>query len=72
MSFIKCDGTEPLSDEQERLARSSVLAVHACSPRVLDAHVALYRAIAFGEGPLPRSRREMIAVAVSSMNGCLY
>jgi len=41
-------------------------------PRVLSRHTPLYREIMFSEGELTRSEREMIAVVVSSTNGCRY
>lgn len=72
MSYISCKSTRPLKKELRRPARSSILGIHACSPEVMEAHIQLYRTISFGEGPLSRAMREMIAVAVSGINGCHY
>jgi len=42
------------------------------NPAVLDASMALYMQIMKGPSPLSRAQREMIAVAVSSINDCYY
>ena len=41
-------------------------------PRVLHASMALYREIMFGESPLTRVERELLAVVVSAANSCHY
>ena len=41
-------------------------------PRVLRASMALYREIMFGESPLTRVERELLAVVVSAANTCHY
>ncbi|MFN2627139.1 MAG: carboxymuconolactone decarboxylase family protein [Gaiellaceae bacterium] len=41
-------------------------------PRVLKASMALYREIMFGESPLTRVERELLAVVVSAANSCHY
>ena len=42
------------------------------NPEVLDASMNQYRAIMFGESPLSRAQREMLAVVTSVANGCHY
>lgn len=42
------------------------------NPEVLEASMNLYRAIMFGESPLSRAQREMLAVVTSTANGCHY
>ncbi len=39
---------------------------------VLDASMGLYRALMFGDSPLTRAQREMLAVVVSRANHCVY
>jgi alkylhydroperoxidase family enzyme len=39
---------------------------------VLRGHLALYRAIMFGDSGLSRAEREAVAVAVSQANDCFY
>lgn len=49
-----------------------ILASHSLNPKALKGHLALYKAVMFGESPLSRVEREAMAVAVSSANGCHY
>lgn len=42
------------------------------NPAVLEASMNQYRAIMFGESPLTRAQREMLAVVTSVANGCHY
>jgi alkylhydroperoxidase family enzyme len=51
---------------------ANILASHSLNAAALDAHVALYRTIMFGDSPLSRAEREAIAVAVSAANDCFY
>jgi hypothetical protein len=50
----------------------NILASHSLNPAALDAHLALYRTIMFGDSPLCRAEREAIAVAVTAANDCHY
>lgn len=50
----------------------NILKIHSLHPESLDAHLAVYRNIMFGAGPLARAEREMVAVVVSAANGCHY
>ena len=56
-------GDEPLDN---------ILAVHALHPRSLADHFALYRTLMYGQGPLSRRERELVAMAVSAANACHY
>ena len=49
-----------------------IIASHSLNPSAMRAHVALYRAVMFGESPLSRAEREAMAVAVSAVNDCHY
>ncbi len=49
-----------------------ILASHSLNPQALQGHLALYRAVMFGESPLTRAEREAMAVAVSAANDCHY
>lgn len=49
-----------------------ILKISTVHPEALRAHLHLYRTLVKGPSPLSRERREMIAVAVSEMNGCFY
>ena len=46
--------------------------IQGLHPRALRASTLLYQELMHGDGPLSRSQREMIAVAVSRANDCHY
>ncbi len=49
-----------------------ILKSSSLHPAVLARHYELYREIMFGPSPLSRAQREMVATAVSTLNGCRY
>ena len=53
-------------------ALANILKIHSLAPENLSAHLGLYLAVMHAPGELSRIRREMIAVVVSSVNGCHY
>jgi len=50
----------------------NILKAHSLHPKVLTAHLRLYRELMFGRSELSRAERETIAVAVSVVNECHY
>jgi alkylhydroperoxidase family enzyme len=50
----------------------NILRVQSLNPPVLRAGISLYREAMFGDSPLSRAQREMIATAVSRANDCHY
>ena len=81
MAWIKTinpDATEgelkQIYEEQKRQAGAvaNILQIHSLAPDVLAAHLDIYKAAMHASGELSRTRREMIAVAVSQANGCHY
>ena len=81
MAWIRTIGPDeadgPLAAEysaaQRRAGRLwSILRLQSLNPATLRASVALYRAVLFGESPLSRAQRELLAVVVSQTNGCRY
>lgn len=50
----------------------NIFKIHSLNPASARGHLALYRTVMHGESPLSRAQREMIAVVVSSLNGCHY
>ena len=56
----------------ESATMANILASHSLNPAALEAHLALYRTIMFGESGLSRAEREAIAVCVSAANECHY
>lgn len=63
---------EYVSAPEWHLDSDNILRVHGIHPDVLRAHYDLYKATMFSSSPLSRTRREMIAVVVSAVNGCHY
>jgi alkylhydroperoxidase family enzyme len=57
-------------DERDDLP--NILRSHSSNQPVLRGHLALYRAIMFGESGLTRAEREALAVTVSQANDCYY
>ncbi len=51
---------------------ANILKVHSIHPAVMTAHLTLYRELMFGPSELSRPERELIALGVSSINGCHY
>jgi alkylhydroperoxidase family enzyme len=81
MAWIEIiDEPEPGSDlhriyEDQRKqagAVANILKVHSIEPRVLTAHLQLYKAAMHARGELSQRDRELIAVVVSRANNCEY
>ncbi|WP_246938721.1 carboxymuconolactone decarboxylase family protein [Bacillus pinisoli] len=51
---------------------ANILKVQSLNPKSLTAHLDYYKVIMFGQSPLSRKVREMIATVVSSTNECHY
>ncbi len=49
-----------------------ILKSSSLHPAILRRHYDLYREVMFGPSPLSRAQREMVATAVSALNGCHY
>lgn len=50
----------------------NIVRLQSVNPPVLRSSMAIYRDIMFGDSPLSRGQREMIAVVVSRANDCHY
>ena len=81
MAWIRVVGdaeaTGPLKAHYEAAVRRAgkvygIVRLMSPNPAVLEASMNQYRAIMFGESPLSRARREMLAVVTSVVNGCHY
>lgn len=62
----------PFPDEDRFSRYDHIIRVQGWNPPVAAAHVALYRAIMFGDSVLTRGEREALALVVSQSNGCHY
>lgn len=78
IKVIDVDGAEGgLREAYEEVVSSRgdvghILKVHSVHPKVLTAHLHLYRELMFGRSELSRTERETVAVAVSVVNKCHY
>ncbi len=72
MAFIDYRSPEELPAEDHIDDNDHILQVHSVHPRLMRQHLELYRELMHRSSPLTRRQREMIAVVVSSLNGCHY
>jgi alkylhydroperoxidase family enzyme len=67
------DARRELDAARQRAGRVwNIVRIMTPNPAVLRASMQLYLAVMHGPSPLPRWRREMLAVVVSQQNHCLY
>jgi len=81
MAFIKTIGPDEATGLLGRIYDAAIkragkvfniLRVQSLNPPVLQSGIGLYRDVMFGQSPLTRTQREMIAVVVSAANNCHY
>ena len=72
MAFIDYLSEEAIPAEDRVDDQDNILRIHGVHSRIMRRHFDLYRELMFGEGPLSRTQREMIGVAVSAANECHY
>jgi alkylhydroperoxidase family enzyme len=76
-TFDKTQATGKLDEIYRRIVPGdqvldNILGIHSLHPRSLEDHLAMYRTLMHGPGPLSRRERELVAVAVSAANRCHY
>ena len=67
----------PLGEAYQEIAEkrgsvANVFRIESLNPSVMRSHLDFYMKIMYGKSGLSRREREMIAVVVSSTNGCTY
>ncbi len=72
MAYIRYADASDIPSEFDVPDEDHILRIHGVHPAVMKAHFDLYRALMYGRGPLSRVQREMIALAISSTNECVY
>ena len=50
----------------------NIVSIMGQNPPAMKASIGFYSALMFGDSPLSRSQREMLAVVVSAANQCRY
>lgn len=71
------DAGELLAQEYSKARKRAgrvfnILKIQSQSPQSLVSSVRQYLTIMYGDSPLSRTQREMLAVVVSNANGCHY
>jgi alkylhydroperoxidase family enzyme len=71
------EGSHTLADLYQRYRESwggvdNIIRIHSQNPAAMETHYRLYAVAMRGRSPLTRAPREMIAVVVSALNGCVY
>lgn len=81
MAYIKTVPPEDADGELKRqydaaLGRAgriwNIVCTMSPNPAALRDSMRIYKTLMFGESPLTRAQREMLAVAVSQANDCFY
>ena len=72
MAFIRYRPDVELDSSERVDDPDNIIQIHALHPAVMHGHLALYRALMHGPGPLSRREREVIALRVSGLNHCPY
>jgi uncharacterized peroxidase-related enzyme len=50
----------------------NIVSIMSLNPQAMQESMRFYKTIMFGESPLSRKQREMLATVVSSVNHCTY
>ena len=72
MAFIRYPTESELPAARRVPDTDNILQIHGVHPEVMRQHYELYLELMHRPGPLSRTRREMLAVRVSALNGCHY
>ena len=75
INYEDCDGQ--LKDEYDNIIKrrgklSNIMKVHGLNPKAMRYHMDFYVSILFSNHDITREERELIATAVSVLNGCNY
>lgn len=72
MAFIEYIPESEVPPNQRVSDSDNILQIHRVHPEVMGLHYELYLQLMHRAGPLSRVQREMVAVVVSTINGCHY
>ena len=75
--FSDDEATGPVQQELDTARKRAgrvwnIVRIMTPNAAVLRASMQMYRAVMFGDSPLSRPQREMLAVVVSKANHCVY
>ena len=72
MAYIKYLTDDEIDPADSVADNDNILRIHSVHGRVMRLHYDLYVELMRGPGPLSTIQRELIGVAVSSINACHY
>jgi len=72
MAFIQYVPEDQIPAEDRVSDTDNILRIHGIHSRLMRRHHDLYVELMHQRGPLSRVQRELIAVVVSTANGCHY
>ncbi len=72
MAYIDYVDAEQIPVEHRVPDNDNIIQIHGVHSRTIPLHHDLYRELMYGQSPLTRVQREMIAVVVSAANACHY
>jgi len=72
MAYIKYVDPDKIPEVNRVNDTDHILRIHGVHSEIMQHHYTLYKELMYSKGPLTRIQREMIAVAVSSINECDY
>ena len=72
MAYIAYTDAADIPEEDRVPDTDNIILIHGVHSRTIPLHYDLYRELMYGQGPLSRIQREMIAVTVSGLNDCHY
>ncbi|MCP4082087.1 MAG: hypothetical protein GY819_16255 [Planctomycetaceae bacterium] len=72
MAWIDYLPSDAIPEDQRVDDPDNIIQVHGVNAPVMKQHFELYAQLMRRPGPLTLVQREMVAVVVSSMNGCHY
>jgi uncharacterized peroxidase-related enzyme len=75
--FSDDEATGPVKEQLDAARRRAgrvwnIVRIMTPNAAVLQASMQMYRAVMYGDSPLSRHQREMLAVVVSKANRCVY
>ena len=72
MAFIDYLSADEVPERYRVPDSDNILQIHSVHAEIMQHHFDLYRELMHGASPLTRIQREIVAVAVSSINSCHY
>lgn len=72
MAFIEYVPQDQVPESDRVPDDDNIIQIHSVHSQIMRLHYELYVETMHKPGPLSRTQREMVAVVVSAINGCVY